>query len=112
MWIEVAKPVALLLCILSLYAVFHAAFLIPASELQQRITDSLERLALAGAIAFVGGALFYKSEPQRLSSNFRFSSTLPLRIFYWTTGAMLLLFLVSWYLESHCIFYRDVRPLR
>ena len=32
-----------------------------------------------------------------------------MRVFFWTTGVMLVLFLLAWYLETHCIFYRDVR---
>ena len=37
------------------------------------------------------------------------SGTLPVQIFFWATGIMTVLFLVSWYLEAYCIFYRDVR---
>ena len=51
MFIEFAKPVSLIFCILSLYAVFHAAFLNPASDLEQRVHESLHFLALAACIS-------------------------------------------------------------
>lgn len=104
------RPVALLLCMLSLYAVFHAAFLVPASDWQQRMTNALELLALAGGISLIGGVIFYKSTPS--SGQERFTAMLPVRVFLWATGAMILLFIACWYLESYGIFYRDIHPLR
>jgi hypothetical protein len=35
--------------------------------------------------------------------------TLPVQIFCWAVCLMLVLFLASWYLETYCIFYKDVR---
>lgn len=108
MFVEFAKPIALLLCLLSLCAVFHTAFLIPASDLHQRIWDSLELLSVAAGISLVGGLIFLESAPEPVA-NTRLITTLPIQVFCWAAGIMLLLFLSSWYLESHCIFYHDVR---
>ncbi len=59
--LEVARPVALALCLLSLYAVFHAAFLTsPTEDLSQRGWDALQKISLAAGIAFAGGMLFRK----------------------------------------------------
>jgi hypothetical protein len=109
MFVEVAKPVALILCILSLCAVFNTAFLDPSSDVHQRICDSLGRLALAAGIALISGLIFRGAAPERHASSPRLTATLPVQIFCGASGAMLILFFVSWYLESHCIFYRDVR---
>ncbi len=114
MLLEVSKPVAFLLCLLSLYALFHTAFLVPGSldllvpgpALHDRILDSLLLLALSAGICLVSGLIFQEAEPEPHPS---LSATLPLKVFYWATGAMLLLFVVSWYLETYCIFYRDTR---
>jgi hypothetical protein len=59
MLVEVAKPVTLLIVfsILSLYAVFSTAFLVPSSDMHQRIFDSLSRLALAAVISLIGGLI-------------------------------------------------------
>jgi hypothetical protein len=109
MLVEVAKPVTLISCILSLYALFHTAFLIPASDLHQRIYDSLELLVLAGTVSLISGLVFREAAPGRHSGSDRLTSTLPVQMFCWASSAMLVLFILSWYLETYCIFYRDVR---
>jgi hypothetical protein len=109
MLVEVAKPVTLISCILSLFALFHTAFLIPASDMHQRICDSLELLALAGAISLISGLIFREAARGPHFGSGRLTSTLPVQVFCWASSAMLILFIVSWYLETYCIFYRDVR---
>lgn len=112
MLLELAKPVALLLCLLSLAAVFHTAFLvpghlellIPGPGLHDRILDSLLLLTLSAAICLVSSLLFREAASGPHAS---LAATLPLKLFFWSAGIMLLLFVVSWYLETYCIFYRD-----
>ncbi len=111
MLLEIAKPVALLLCILSLYAVFHATFLVPnASELlfsdaaqSARMLHALLLFSLAAGICLASGLLFRESEPQPRP---RLVATLPIQLLAWSAGLMLLLFVASWYLETHIILYR------
>lgn len=105
---EVAKPISLMLCLLSLCAVFHTAFLVQASSLDQRIRDSLELLALSGGIALASGLIFGESVQKPSTSNARLAATLPMQLFWWASGVMFLLFVGSWYLETYCIFYRNV----
>jgi hypothetical protein len=109
MLVEVAKPVTLIFCILSLFAVFNAAFLAPSSDLQQRIYDSLSMLALATLSCLVSGLIFREATRDSPSGSARLTATLPVQIFCWCAGIMFVLFVISWYLENHCIFYRDVR---
>jgi hypothetical protein len=110
MLLELAKPVALLLCLLSLYAVFHTLFfsfedphliLQPHQAFTDRILDSLLLLALSAGISLLGGIIFRESEPYPHPS---LATTLPLLIFYWATGIMTALFFASWFLETHYIF--------
>jgi hypothetical protein len=108
MLIEVAKPVAFVFCILSLYALFHAAFLNPASDLDQRIYESLRFLALAACVS-IASALVFRRAQASYARRTQLTSTLPVQMFCWASGVMLILFLVSLYLERHCVFYRDVR---
>jgi hypothetical protein len=103
--VEIAKPITLLLCILSLYAVFHTAFLIPGRTVHERLWDSLDLLVLAAGISVVSGLIFQEGEREGV----RLSGTLPMQIFVWSTGIMVGLFVASWYLETYVIFYRDVR---
>jgi hypothetical protein len=106
---EIAKPITLVFCMVSLYAVFHTAFLVPASDLDQRILDSLRLLTLAAGISLVSGLIFREPREERRGSGSRLIGTLPVRIFFWASGLMLVLFVVSWYLENYCVFYRDIR---
>ena len=115
--VEIAKPVTLLLCILSLYAVFHTAFLIPGRTVRERVWDSLDLLVLAAGISVVSGLIFLEGgrdgeqagEQAVPTGRAGLGGTLPMQIFVWATGIMVVLFVVSWYLETYVIFYRDVR---
>jgi hypothetical protein len=99
MFLELAKPVALLLSILSLFASFRAAFLIPASELHTRIHDGVVFLLVAAAISILGGLLFREADiPYRGQTSL--AATLPVQLFCWATSIMLVLFGVSWFLET------------
>jgi cation transport ATPase len=106
MLLELTKPIALMLCMLSLCAVFYTAFMAPAINLEQRTWDSLVLISLAAGICLTSGLIFRGSEQD---GNARLTATLPVQMFFWATCWMLVLFVVSWYLETHCIFYKDVR---
>jgi hypothetical protein len=108
MLMEVAKPVTLVFCILSLYAVFNAAFLALSINLHQRIYEALLRVALAAVISVMSGLIFRDATPPQGPCRTGLMATLPMQIFCWATGIMLVLFVVSLYLETHCIFYRDI----
>jgi len=107
MLLEAAKPIALLLCLISLCAVFYTAFLAPASDLEQRALDAVVLLSLAAGICLSSGLIFRESTTE----NDPLARTLPVQMFCWAVCTMLVLFLASWYLETHCIFYRDVRRI-
>jgi hypothetical protein len=105
---EIAKPLAFTLCILSLYGMFYTAFLNPALDTEGRILDLLALASLGAAISFATGLIFRGASEGAGDGN-RLISTLPVQLFFWASSAMLVLFLISWYLESRCVFYRDVR---
>jgi hypothetical protein len=109
MLVEIAKPVLLTFCMIALYAVFHTAFLAPASDFGQRLYDSSALLVLAAGISFISGLIFRDAPQRTAGTSSRVVGTLPVQIFCWASGIMLILFLLSWYLETHCVFYRDVR---
>ncbi len=105
MLIEAAKPIAILLCLISLCAVFYTAFLVPASDLEQRALDGGVLLSLAAGICLSSGLIFRESSADPLAR------TLPVQMFCWAVFGMLVLFFASWYLETHCILYKDVRRI-
>ena len=106
MLFEIAKPVTFICCIVALYALFYAAFLNPADNLEQRVYDSLGLLVLAAAESLISGLIFREAAHNRPT---RLAATLPVQMFCWASAAMLLLFVVSWYWESHCMFRQDAR---
>lgn len=111
MLVELIKPIALMLCILALYGVFSIAFLAPASDLQYRIWGSLELLALAGGISLVSGLIFREPATTPSRDSTPLTATLPMQVFFWAASIMVILFIVSWYLENYGVFYRDIRRL-
>jgi hypothetical protein len=109
MLLELAKPLSLLASMLSLLVVFHTAFLGSETEFDQRIYDSLIVLALSAGVSLVSGLLFRETLHPTQTRAMRILETFPMLVFFWTTGVMLVVFVVAWYLETHCILYRDVR---
>jgi hypothetical protein len=107
--IEIARPIALIFCILSLYAVFHAAFLDPAGDVRQRIWDGGIMLGLSAAICLIGGLVFRADAEARGGRDLPLTATLPVQLFVWGASAMLMIFVVSWCLETYFVWYRDVR---
>jgi hypothetical protein len=115
MLLELAKPVALLLCLLSLYALFHTLFFAiedpqiifqPHQALDDRVVHALRLFALSAAISLIGGIIFREAEPRPHPP---LSATLPLQIFYWATGIMLVMVFLAWFLETHYIFSPRIR---
>jgi hypothetical protein len=111
---EFAKLAALLLCLLSVYAVFHSLFfsiedpqlfLQPHHTFVDRIMGSLFLLGVSAAISLVGGVIFREAEPPPHPS---LAKTLPLLIFSWSTGIMTVLFFLAWFLETHYVFSPSV----
>jgi hypothetical protein len=105
---EAGKLFSFIVCLLSLYSVFCAAFLKTSVELGQRTIDAAELLVLAATISIISGLIFREAD-REWKPRARLISALPLQIFCWASGGMTILFLLSLYLASHCVFYRDVR---
>ena len=108
--LEFSKLGALLLCMLSVYAVFRTLFLNiedpniilqPPHVLTNRLLDALLLITISAAISLLGGIIFRESEPKPHPS---LAATLPLRIFSWATSIMLTLFVLARFLETHYIF--------
>jgi hypothetical protein len=103
MFVELAKFASFLLLVVTLCDVFHHAFLVPSSELPERIWSSLRLLICAAGLSFLSGYLFRVSELKASGSKSatRISSTFPVQVFLWTSGGILLLFLLAWVLETY-----------
>ena len=108
---ELLRPAALLASMMSLLAVMHTAFFGAETDYRQRIYDSLGLLLLAAGIALIGGLLFERNEDEARNSGpvAAIFHTFPVRIFFWTTGLILALFLLARWIEANCIFSKEMR---
>lgn len=106
--LELVKPVALALCLISLCAVFQVVFLAPDMDLDQMEWQAVMLLSLAAGIAISSGMLFLPEGSRGVGGCFR---TLPVQIFCWAVGTMLVMFVAARYLETHCIFLKDTHRL-
>ena len=112
MLLELARPIVLLACILALLTLFHAAFLEPAASTFEHLEDALGPLLLSAALALLGGAVFLPSRRARVVPISRARDlwgTFPIRVFFWSTLGMALLFIAAWYFETYLIPYRNAR---
>jgi heme/copper-type cytochrome/quinol oxidase subunit 2 len=115
--LELARPITLLASMISLLAVFHTAFLGPEADFSQRIYDTMGMVLISAGVSLISGLCFLEGrqsntrEAGHTPGNYgmRITETFPMQVFCWTTGIMIVLFLLAWYLETHCIFSRHVR---
>ena len=110
MLLELAKPVALLLCLLSLYALFHTLFFAiedpqiifqPHQALDDRVIHALRLFALSAAISLIGGIIFREAEPRAPP---RLPATLPSPDLLLGHRHHAGMFFAAWFLETHYIF--------
>lgn len=108
MSLELIKPVALALCLISLCAVFQVVFLAPDLDQDQKCWQALMLVSFSAGISISSGMIFLGQEARGISGCLR---TLPVQIFCWAVGAMLVMFVAARYLETHCIFLKDTHRL-
>jgi len=103
---ELAKAVALILSIVSIYALLGSAFFMPGIPWQQRLSASIETLVMAACVCFASGLLFTLTErPASSQLTPPVTRTLPVQLFFWSLGGTVLMFLLSRYLEVYYIPY-------
>lgn len=98
MFLEFGKAISFLLCILSLYRAAIGAFFVPGALWEERLYIALVKLALAACMCGLSGLLFtwpVRTNPGRGQP---FTATLPMRMFFWSSACIAILFFSSWYL--------------
>ncbi|HEY0263844.1 MAG TPA: hypothetical protein VGC07_04915 [Granulicella sp.] len=104
---DIARPASLMLCILSLFASFRAAFLIPTTDLRTKIHDSFALLLFSAGVSILGGLLFREATPGRRRSTLL--GTLPMQLFLWASTIIVVMFACSWYLETYYLPWNNLR---
>jgi hypothetical protein len=99
--LELAKFASLLLSILSLDAVFHAAFLEPASHFEQRLVPGIEMMLLSAAVCLGSGYIFRAWDLKTGRRDATIAGSLPMLIFWWGSGIIILLFFLGWLLNRY-----------
>ena len=88
---ELAKAVALILSIVSIYALLGSAFFMPGIPWQQRLSASIETLVMAACVCFASGLLFTLTErPASSQLTPPVTRTLPVQLFFWSLGGTVL----------------------
>jgi hypothetical protein len=111
---ELGKALSFFLSIFSLFPIVGAAFFAPGTRLEDRLTMSLLKVALAGCVCFASGLFFCQPSPagkipgvknpeEEKPLTDRLVQTLPVRMFFWTMVGVIVLFFASWYLEEYYV---------
>lgn len=102
MLLDLSRAFSFALSIASLYWVTMAAFFVPGTQWQDRLSLAVLRLALAACVCFLSGLLFsWPACAGQHSFHQPLVSTLPVQLFFWTLAAIAVLFIGSWYLASY-----------
>jgi hypothetical protein len=108
--LDLAKALSFFASILSLYWVTVSAFFIPGARWEERLILALSKLALAACISFASGLLFCWPSPSNPTRGQALTSTLPVRLFFWSTAGIAVLFATSWYLLCRAPIYGNIYP--
>jgi hypothetical protein len=98
--LELAKAVALLTCILSLYWAAIGAFFVPGLQWEDRLWIAAFKLLAAAAVSFYSGMVFSWPSRSNPTAFQRITATLPVRLFFWALAGIAVLFTLSWYLAD------------
>jgi hypothetical protein len=101
MLLELGKFASLLLGIISLNAVFYTAFLMPVNGWRERVFQSLDMLVVACGVCVASGLIFRWWDRKAGIEDSSVAASLPMRIFWWFSGTIAVLFVASWYIEEY-----------
>ena len=101
--LDIGKVLTFFLTLLALLEGINSAFFLPGVRWEQRLAACLLRVGIAGCFSFASGILFTMSARARRVPVPRLASTLPVRLFFCTLGAMAILFALSWYLDAYYV---------
>ncbi len=98
--LEIAKALAFLGCILSLYSAGLQAFFIPDERWEDRLIAVTLHLIFSGSVCVFSGLLFSWPSSTNPDRGQRLGRTLPMQLFLWSAGCIVVLFVSSWYLHD------------
>jgi len=93
--LELGKAACFFFCLASLYQAAIHAFFVPGARWEDRMLFAELRLAWAAYICFMSGLVFtlpLRGNPDRGQ---RLTATLPVRLLFWSSGGIAVLFFTS-----------------
>ena len=103
MLLELGKPLSFLLSLLSLYPLLFSAFFVPGTRFEERLLLSLDKAAIAACCCFASGLIFYLSSAHSAPVGRSVFESLPVRLYSIALSAVVVLFAVSWYLNTYYV---------
>lgn len=101
--LDLAKVLTFFLTLLALLEGINSAFFLPGTRWEQRLAACLLRIGIAGCFSFASGILFVMSARAHRVAVPSLTATFPVRLFFWTLGAMAILFVLCWYLDVYYV---------
>ena len=100
MVLDLSKAAFFFLCILSLFHAAVVAFFLPGASWRERLFVTLVYLAFSATVCLFSGLLFTWPSQANPERGRPLVSTLPVRLFLWSSVAIAALFISSWYLSD------------
>jgi hypothetical protein len=110
MLLDLGKSLSFLASLVSLCSLLLSACFESGTRWPDRILLSLSHAAVAAACCFLSGYFFLRTtpldqmeKPVRYGGGQAIFSTLPVRIYFYALGGMVLLFVGSWFLDTYYV---------
>ncbi len=100
---ELGKFLSFFIGMMLLFPIIASAFFVPGSHWKQRLVLALVKIAFAGCACFLSGWFFLRPAEAGEDIIDRLLGTFPVKMFLWTMGAVVLLFVLSWYFEAYFV---------
>jgi hypothetical protein len=98
MLLELSKALSFMASIMSLYWLAANAFFASGVRWEDRLIIALAKLAIATCICFFSGLLFRWPSHSNPDAGQSLTSTLPVQLFFWVVGIIVVLFAASWWM--------------
>lgn len=98
MLLDIAKAASFLVSLLLLCRTAQFAFFIPGTRWQDRLAMTGLRLVFAACVCLFSGVLFTWPAPDNPDRGKPLTASMPVRLLFWATTAIAVLFASAWYL--------------
>jgi len=97
MLLDLGKALSFFTCIVVIYHAAIYTFFVPGVKWEERLAMALLKLSLAACVCALSGMVFTWPTQTNPDRGLGLSATLPVRLFYWSSAVIAVLFLSSWY---------------